>query len=186
MLAVRRRVDGRTDPATRAAATPFAFVLNRQGQHVEAAALYCENLAATLADEQEHGITLADKANLTTALSDMGEHAEAEALLRGVRATNERLHGRVTHARSRPRRSSGVRSKSRASTPRRWQIFGPRWRRGGAAARPGAGPPRHAAHDAQPRRGTRPAGRARRGGGALPVRAGGGGGAHSGRSTRRR
>ena len=50
-----------------------------------------ETLAATPTDEQESENTRAGKGNLANALSDMGEHAEA--LLRGVLATNERLHG---------------------------------------------------------------------------------------------
>ena len=93
VLAVRRRVFGRSHRSTRTAATTVASVLVRQGQHAEAVALYRENLAATPDDDQEHENTLADKANLAAALSDMGEHAETEALLRGVLATEERLHG---------------------------------------------------------------------------------------------
>ena len=93
VLAVRRRVFGRSHPSTRAAATTLADVLDLQGRHAEAVVLYRESLAATPADEQEDGNTLADKANLAGALSKTGEHAEAEALLRGVLATEERLHG---------------------------------------------------------------------------------------------
>jgi len=45
------------------------------------------------AKDQEHDSTLACSANLAAALSKLGGHAEAEALLGGVVATRERLHG---------------------------------------------------------------------------------------------
>ena len=93
VLAIRRRVWGRTDPATRNTACVLAIVLKRQGHHAGAVALYREFLAATPAEEQESESTLAAKGNLAIALSAMGDHAEAEALLRGVHATKERLHG---------------------------------------------------------------------------------------------
>ena len=173
MLAVRRRVDGRTDPATRAAATNLASVLNLQGQPAEAAALYCENLAATLADEQEHGITLADKANLTTALSDMGEHAEAEALLRGVWATNERLHG-PGDARTRTTTAQlGCALQEQGKHTEAVADFRPKL----AARRRVLGPDRpdtlRTTHNLAGALAQLPVGPARRGGGALPVRAGG-------------
>ena len=93
VLAIRRRVGGRTNPSTRATARILADVLALQGHHAEAVALYREVLAATPAKEQESESTLANKANLAATLSEMGDQAEAEALLRGVQATQERLHG---------------------------------------------------------------------------------------------
>ena len=93
VLAVRRRVDGRSHRSTRLAATTLADVLDLQGQRTEAVALYRETLAATPADEQETTNTLVGKGKLAAALSGMGDHAEAEALLRGVIATQERLYG---------------------------------------------------------------------------------------------
>ena len=93
VLAIRRRVWGRANPATRETAGTLAGVLKQQGHHAGAAALYREVLAATPAKEQESGNTLATKSNLANALSRMGDHAEAEALLRGVQSTQERLHG---------------------------------------------------------------------------------------------
>jgi tetratricopeptide (TPR) repeat protein len=92
-LAIRRRVYGRTDPATRTTAGMLTGVLAGQGHHARAAAQHREVLAATPAKEHEDGNTLAAKANLASALSKMGDHAEAEALLRGAHATVERLHG---------------------------------------------------------------------------------------------
>ena len=93
VLAIRRRVNGRANPATRATARTLADVLDLQGHHAGAVALYREVLAVTPAKEQEDENTLATKANLANALSKMGDHAEAEALLRGVHATWGRLHG---------------------------------------------------------------------------------------------
>ena len=93
VLAIRRRAWGRANPATRATARILADVLGWQGCHAGAVTLYREVLAATPAKEQEDQNTLAAKGNLAKALSVMGDHAEAEALLRGVQATKERLHG---------------------------------------------------------------------------------------------
>ena len=99
VLAIRRRVYGRAEPTTRHTAVVLAGALGRQGHYAGAVALSREVLAATPAKEQEDEDTLTAKANLASALSEMGNHAEAEALLRGVHATKERLHG-PDHART--------------------------------------------------------------------------------------
>ena len=93
VLAIRRRVWGRTNPATRDTVRCLADVLDQQGHHAEVVALHREVLAATPEEEQEDANTLACKGNLAIALSETGDHAEAEALLREVRATAERLNG---------------------------------------------------------------------------------------------
>ena len=94
--------------------------------------------------------------------------AEAEAVLRGVLATG------VASARDGRRADAANRHAARACVPRVEQARGGGGvvpvRGGGAAARPGAGAPRHLA---RPRRVARPAGRACRGGAASLVRAGG-------------
>ena len=92
-LALRRRMFGRGHPSTRRTASFLAGVLERQGHHAAAARLYQENLAATPAKEQEDPITLADKSALAKTLSCLGDHEEAEALLRSVTATRDRLLG---------------------------------------------------------------------------------------------
>ena len=93
VLAIRRLAWGRADPTTRDTAGILADVLDLQGHHAGAVALYREVLAATPAKEQEHQNTLVTKSNLANALSRMDDYAEAKALLRGVQATQERLHG---------------------------------------------------------------------------------------------
>lgn len=92
MLAICRRVLGLD---TRDAAGSLANVLIAQGQSAEAAELYREILAAVPAEEQERdpANTQRCKPNLASALTGMGDHEEAEAMIRDWLSSEEHVHG---------------------------------------------------------------------------------------------
>ena len=94
VLAIHRRVQKRASPAARHVANILSDVLNAQGQSAEAVTLCRETLADTPAKEQNDRYTLALESNSACTLAMMGDDpAKAETLLRGVLATQERLHG---------------------------------------------------------------------------------------------
>ena len=93
VLVLRRRAFGAKHPCTLNVGTILAETMRLCGRFAEAVALYQQILAATPASFKEHENTLGAQRSCADALSKLGNHAEAEVLLRGILATEDVKYG---------------------------------------------------------------------------------------------